>query len=46
MNIQQFLETSYTAFHTVANCKTILNANGFEQLTVGKKWNLKKGGKY
>ena len=46
MNIQQFLETSYTAFHTVANCKTILSANGFEQLAIGKKWHLKKGGKY
>ena len=46
MNIQQFLETSYTAFHTVANCKSFLLQNGFEQLTVGNKWSLKKGGKY
>lgn len=46
MNIQQFLQTSYTAYHTVANCKAILDANGFAQLHVGKKWDLQKGGKY
>ena len=46
MNIQQFLQTSYTAYHTVANCKEMLESNGFEQLFLGKKWHLKKGGKY
>ena len=46
MNIQQFLQTSYTAYHTVANCKEILLQKGFEQLYVGSKWNLQKGGKY
>lgn len=46
MNIQQFLETSYTAYHTLANCKQILQQKGFEQLYVGAKWNIQKGGKY
>ncbi len=46
MNICEFLNTSYTAFHTVENVKKILGENGFSALKLGEKWNLKTGDKH
>lgn len=46
MNLQQFLNSSYTAFHTTANVCNMLSDKGFKQLTLGDKWNLQRGGKY
>lgn len=46
MTLRQFLDTSYTAFHTVANVKKLLDDNGFTQLTLGGKFDVKRGGKY
>ncbi|MBR2974677.1 MAG: M18 family aminopeptidase [Clostridia bacterium] len=46
MTIEKFLQSSYTAYHTVANCKAMLDSNGFSQLFFGSKWQLTKGGKY
>ena len=46
MELQQFLNGSYTAYHTTANVCSILQNKGFEQLTLGDKWTLKCGGKY
>jgi len=46
MTIKEFLAKSYTAYHTVKNCKTILEEKGFCKLEEGEKWQLKKGGKY
>lgn len=46
MQLQQFLNTSYTAYHTTANVCQMLTANGFTQLTIGDKWNLQRNGKY
>lgn len=44
MNVQEFLNTSYTAFHTVDNCSRILAQNGFIPYDRGVK--AQKGGKY
>ncbi len=46
MELQQFLNESYTAYHTTENLQNILTQNGFSQLTMGQKWNLSRGGKY
>ena len=46
MNIQQFLNTSYTAYHTTENVCKILLSQGFEQLEVGKNWDLQQGKGY
>lgn len=46
MNLHQFLNTSYTAFHSAANLRTIYEESGFVRLTLGEQWNLKRGGKY
>lgn len=46
MQLHQFLNTSYTAFHTAANVCNMLSANGFTQLTLGDKWAVKRSGKY
>ena len=48
MKIQDFLDTSYTAYHATANVVELLKANGFVELTHDgkKKWNLARGGKY
>lgn len=46
MTLQQFLNTSYTAFHTTANVCKILEENGFKSLNLGDKFNLQRGGKY
>ena len=46
MTINQFLDTSYTAFHTVANAETMLAEHGFTKLTLGKDFAIKRGGRY
>ena len=46
MDLQQFLNTSYTAFHTVDNVCRLLTQNGFTQLTLGDKWSISRNGKY
>ncbi len=46
MTIQQFLDTSYTAYHTTANAVKLLTDMGYEPLQLGEKWNLHIGGKY
>lgn len=46
MNIQQFLNSSYTAFHATANVCAMLNENGFAEIKLGDKLTIKRGGKY
>lgn len=46
MTINQFLGTSYTAFHTVANAEAMLAEHGFTKLTLGKDFAIKRGGRY
>lgn len=46
MTINQFLDTSYTAFHTVANAEAMLAKHGFTKLALGKNFAIKRGGKY
>lgn len=46
MTINQFLDTSYTAFHTVANAEAMLAEHGFAKLTLGKDFAIKRGGRY
>lgn len=46
MTINQFLDTSYTAFHTVANAEAMLAEHGFTKLTLGKDFAIKRGGRY
>ena len=46
MTIKQFLDTSYTAFHTVANAEAMLAEHGFTKLTLGKDFAIKRGGRY
>lgn len=44
MEITNFLNTSYTAYHTVRNAENFLKSNGF--LPLQKDVKIKKGGKY
>lgn len=46
MTLNQFLDTSYTAFHTVANAEAMLAEHGFTKLTLGKDFAIKRGGRY
>lgn len=49
MTVQEFLNSSYTAYHATANAVRLLRANGFQEVAVDsktKKWSLKRGGKY
>lgn len=46
MNIRQFLNDSYTAFHTTANVCAILKENGFTEWNLCGNLALKRGGKY
>ena len=41
-----FLKESVTAFQAVNALRRCLNENGYEELTEGKQWQLKEGGKY
>ena len=49
MTIQEFLNSSYTAYHATANAVQILKANGFVEVGVDNKsgkWKIERGGKY
>ena len=49
MTIQEFLNSSYTAYHATANAAAMLKANGFVELVhdgKSRKWNIERGGKY
>ena len=49
MTVQEFLNSSYTAYHATANAVEMLKANGFEELAIDgktRKWKLARGGKY
>ena len=46
MNLHQFLNSSYTSFHTTANVCKMLNENGFTALDLGEEITVKRGGKY
>ncbi|MCH5151805.1 MAG: M18 family aminopeptidase [Clostridiales bacterium] len=46
MNVREFLDSSYTAYHTTSNAAAILQEAGFTKLTLGDRWQLKRGGKY
>lgn len=46
MDILEFLNTSYTSFHTVKNVCDILDKHGFTPLQLGESWRLACGGKY
>ncbi len=41
-----FIYDSPTSFNAVNTSKKLLNKNGFEELILNEKWNLKVGGKY
>lgn len=46
MELLNFLNTSYTAYHTTDNvCKYLLK-QGFKKLVMGEFWKLETGGKY
>ena len=40
MKVQEFLKTSYTAYHTTQNVCDILKSNGFIELSLGEKWSI------
>lgn len=46
MEIKQFLQSSYTAYHAVQNVAEYLAENGFTRLFTDGPWKLNKGGKY
>ena len=46
MDIREFLETSYTAYHAVGNAEERLVGEGFVELDPGAEWEIKEGGKY
>lgn len=46
MQLKEFLETSYTAYHTAVNVVKYLEANGFCRLAAGENWQLQTDGKY
>ncbi|MDD3278513.1 MAG: M18 family aminopeptidase [Lachnospiraceae bacterium] len=41
-----FIEKSPSCYHAAANLTELLKGAGFEELSEGKKWNLKPGGAY
>lgn len=45
-NLIDFIHTSPSPFHVVANIKDMLTAADFGELTLTDKWNISKGGKY
>lgn len=46
MDVINFLDKSYTAYHAVRHSQFILEKHGFEKLNIADKWNLLVGGKY
>lgn len=45
-NLFSFIENSPTSFHAIHNVSHRLLHSGFQELTEGTKWTLKKGGHY
>ena len=45
MNVQDFLRTSYTAYHAVDNCRRMLEAAGFVEMDANALPALRKGSK-
>ncbi len=46
MNIIDFLNTSYTSYHTVHGLSIMLEQAGYTRLSMGKPWKLQQGGTY
>lgn len=46
MELKQFLDSSYTAYHATSNACEILKEAGFVPLTLGDSWKLERGGSY
>ena len=46
MNIRNFLDSSYTAYHATENVRTMLDEAGFVKLNLGDNWNVERGGRY
>lgn len=46
MQLKEFLDSGYTAYHVTANACEILLEEGFTQLTLGDRWHLERGGSY
>lgn len=44
--LEEFLNKSYTAFHSTKNAKILLKKYGFEELKEEESWKLVEGGKY
>ncbi|SHK58150.1 M18 family aminopeptidase [Tepidibacter formicigenes] len=42
----EFISNSPTSFHAVKSCKEILKGEGFKELSLREKWDIKEGGKY
>lgn len=46
MDLSEFLKTSFTSYHAVANAEEMLSGAGFCELYEQDLWTLAKGGKY
>lgn len=46
MELKEFLNLSYTAYHAVENGAAMLEEAGFTEISLEETWNLYKGGKY
>lgn len=46
MQLKEFLDSSYTAYHATENACEILREEGFTQLILGDSWHLERGGSY
>ncbi len=46
MNVQQFLQKSYTAYHATRHACAMLQEGGFVRLERGADWSLEEGGRY
>lgn len=44
--LMEFLDKSVSPYHAVAECKRKLEENGFEELLLSDRWNIKAEGKY
>ena len=45
-DLLDFIHTSPSPFHVVANIKAMLISKGFRELRLAKRWEISKGGKY
>ena len=46
MELKNFLDSSYTAYHATENVCAMLNEAGFVKLNMGDNWQLTRGGRY